>query len=634
MSATGDPSRHRMLLARLIRTLPSFALLAFAVAGQAADWRRFSEGRLIPDESYCDQPYVVITKDGNWLCTMTTGPGGESQPGQHVVARISRDQGRTWSPSIDIEPSGAIESSWVVPAVTPGGRVYAFYNYNGDDVRSIPGKTLTHATLLGWYVYRYSDDHGRTWSAQRHRLPLPVAELDRGNEWGGRVQMFWGVDKPTAFDGALVFAFTRLGRYEPRYPRAPAERPANDEWRRLAPTENGSGWVYRSDNIFTERDPARIEWKLLPEDGRGIRSAALDPLQQEHNLAVLPDGGLACILRTVHGYVAAAYSRDGGKSWTEPAPATYADGGHALKNSIACAAVWRTTDGKYLLWYHNNDDMQRGAGPPVTSRNAAWLAAGAVKDGRLVWSQPELVCYNAEPNRGSSYPDLIEDDGRFFISATNKREARVAAIDPALLDGLFRQESLREVASQGLVLAAVGATEMARPRPMPRLPNLAGGGGFSIEVAFTAASRRAGQVLVDSRDEKGAGVRLVTGGQGEVQLELSDGKNTFAWASDAGLLRAGARHHVVFSVDGGPKLVSVVVDGRLGDGGTARAFGYGRFVAPAKAGPDAALGDVSGGASLRVAPAFDGEIAVLRIYDRALRTSEAIGNFRATRAAR
>lgn len=36
-----------------------------------------------------------------------------------------------------------------------------------------------------------------------------------------------------------------------------------------------------------------------------------------------------------------------------------------------------------------------------------------------------------------------------------------------------------------------------------------------------------------------------------------------------------------------------------------------------------------GGKTLRVGPSFKGEIKALRIYDRYLRTSEAIGNFRA-----
>jgi hypothetical protein len=88
----------------------------------------------------------------------------------------------------------------------------------------------------------------------------------------------------------------------------------------------------------------------------------------------------------------------------------------------------------------------------------------------------------------------------------------------------------------------------------------------------------------------------------------------------------------VFIVDGGPKMVAVVVDGRLCDGGVERGYGYGRFVANAKAGAEAQLSDVTGGGSMRVAPDFRGEVGLVRIYDRALRTTEAIGNYRAVKA--
>ncbi len=619
------------MLCQLFRMqcVSALLLLGVAVTGRAADSRNFSEGRLIPKEGYCDQPYIVITRDGNWLCTLTTGPGTESQPGQHVVATISADQGRSWSHLIDIERAGPSESSWVIPAVTPGGRVYAFYDFNGEVVREIPGKKFINSTLMGWYVYRYSDDNGRTWSAKQYRLPLPVAALDRGNEWGGKVQMFWGIDKPAVIDGALMFAFTRLGRYEIRFPRAPAERPANDDWRRLAPTENGSGWVYRSDNILTESDPERIVWKLLPEDGRGIRSDALDPLQQEHNLAALPDGRIACILRTVMGYVAAAYSSDGGRSWTTPEATRYADGRGALKNSIACAMIWRTAAGKYLLWYHNNDDMRRGGGPAVASRNTAWLAAGIVHGGQLEWSQPELVSYNVDPNRGSSYPDLIEDGGRSYISATNKREARVGEVDPELLAGLFAQGTKHEVTKRGLLLEHSAPTAASISHPRPPLPNLAEGGGFSVEVALSATELRPGDVVLDTRESGGAGISIVAGRRQDLEIQLNDGRNTFTWASDPELLQPGRRHHVVFIVDGGPKMVSVVVDGRLCDGGAARAFGYGRFLPKTGAATTTVLADVSGGPNVRLAPALHGTLEVARIYGRALRTSEAIANFRA-----
>jgi hypothetical protein len=39
------------------------------------DPRHLSHGRQIPTESYSDQPFVVRTDDGAWLCCVTTGPG-------------------------------------------------------------------------------------------------------------------------------------------------------------------------------------------------------------------------------------------------------------------------------------------------------------------------------------------------------------------------------------------------------------------------------------------------------------------------------------------------------------------------------------------------------------------------------
>ena len=135
-----------------------------------SDPRNIRTGSVIPDEGYCDQPYVVVTKQGHWLCTFTTGRGREGQGGQHVVASISTDQGKTWSqPPIDIEPADGPEASWVMPLITPEGRVYAFYDYNGDRISTLGEKKNIRADMLGWYVYKYSDDEGRTWSKKRYR---------------------------------------------------------------------------------------------------------------------------------------------------------------------------------------------------------------------------------------------------------------------------------------------------------------------------------------------------------------------------------------------------------------------------------------------------------------------------------
>ena len=64
-----------------------------------------------------------------------------------------------------------------------------------------------------------------------------------------------------------------------------------------------------------------------------------------------------------------------------------------------------------------------------------------------------------------------------------------------------------------------------------------------------------------------------------------------------------------------------MVDGVLCDGGTSRQYGWGRF--------SKELGDVSGSGKLQIAPSLKGQLKSVRLYDRYLRTSEAVGNFRA-----
>jgi hypothetical protein len=99
---------------------------------------------------------------------------------------------------------------------------------------------------------------------------------------------------------------------------------------------------------------------------------------------------------------------------------------------------------------------------------------------------------------------------------------------------------------------------------------------------------------------------------------LNDGRTESRWDCDPGALQEGTHHHVAVIVDGGPKVVTFVVDGALCDGGEYRQFGWGRF--------SPHLRDVSGAETLRVAPSLDGELSMVRLYGRALRTSEAIGN--------
>lgn len=551
-----------------IRTSAACLLVAcaFAAAQDAADPRDVAAGLPIPDEGYCDQPRIVVLSDGTWVCVITTGPGHEGQAGQHVVATRSTDRGRTWSPLVDVEPSEPERpASYAVSYVTPFDRVYAFYTYNGDAVWARPGRDeRIRADTHGWWCYRFSDDAGATWS-ERRRVPMRVTACDRANDWGGKVQMFWAIGDPVrTTDGAVVFGFTKLRRYF---------------------LQDGEGWFWRSDNLDTEHDPDALRFELLPDGDHGLRNDAFGSVQEEFNVVPMSDGGLACVYRTTMGFPAIAYSRDGGHTWTEPAAMRYAPGGRVIRNPRACPKVWRTRDGRYVFWFHHH------GGTDFKGRNPAWLIGGVERDGVLIWSQPEIALFGADRSDATgrfSYPDLVEDGDRWFVAGTQKTVARVHELDAALLAGMWAQ-----VDAELDVAAPDDAIAVAEGEALPELPDLARGGGFSIAVTVGGEG-----TLVD-----GDGLR-VRAADGALRVELSDGTRSFAWTSDP--LPGGGSHRVVVTFDGGPKVVTVVVDGLLDDGGAARRRGFEWF--------DADLGR-PGQATARVP---------LRVFLRPLRTAEAV----------
>lgn len=559
------------------------------------DCRNIRLGRRIPDEGYCDQPYVILTPDGTWVCTMTTGPGREGDPRQHVVCTTSRDKGKIWSPLVDIEPSDGPEASWIVPVMVPSGRIYGFYTYNGDDVRTLNGKNI-RADVIGWYAYKYSDDAGRTWS-ERYRLPLRQTACDRGNDFRGKVQIFWGIDKPNLVGDRVVFAFTKLGKFM---------------------LEMGEGWLYSSDNLLTEHDAAKVHWDLLPEGQHGIRADQFGSVQEEHNLVPLRDGSLYCVYRTTKGFPCHAYSRDGGRNWTKAEPMTYTPGGRTIKTPRACPMVWRTKDGKFLFWYHNNS----GTNTSGQHRNPVWLTGGLEKDGRIHWAQPEILLYDPDPRLGMSYLDLLEEDGRYWVSETQKTVARIHELDRTLLEGLWSQGHVRTVAQQGLILdldASASGQEVRLPETCDL--DLTRLSGLALDLWFRLDDLAAGHTLVDSRNPEGAGLLLETAENGSVRLILSDGNTKAVWECDPGLLEPTTPHHLVAIVDSGPKIISFVVDGTLCDGGDRREAGWIRYAEP--------LGSVRGAGTLKIAPLPGAEVKRLRLYDRYLRTSEAVANFHA-----
>jgi len=201
-----------------MRSLFIAAFLCVLAVAQPHDPRNIIEGSVIPDEGYADQPYIVKTEDGAWLSVITTGPGNEGASGQHVVTRRSTDQGKNWSAAVDVEPSSGREASYAVLLKAPYGRIYVFYNHNTDNVRRVIADNPPYADgfarrvdSLGHFVFKYSDDHGRTWSARRYDIPVRDFAIDRQNPYGGKLKFFWNVGRAFAHGGAGYVPLHKVG---------------------------------------------------------------------------------------------------------------------------------------------------------------------------------------------------------------------------------------------------------------------------------------------------------------------------------------------------------------------------------------------------------------------------------------
>lgn len=567
------------------------SLFLSVIAQPKGDWRNILNAvGEIPDENYCDQPYVVKANNNDWVAVLTTGAGTESQQGQHIVASYSSDKGNTWSPLIDIESSKDPASSWGVPYVTPFGRIYVFYTFNGDTINTLNNKPLKHNSELGWYCFKYSDNNGRAWS-HRYRIPIRKTTIDYINPWNGDVQLFWGISKPFSLKGSMYFAFTKMA---------------------VHPQDMGEGFLYKSDNINTEKDPTKITWKMLPEGDDGISYTPLGVTQEEHNIVPLNNGDLYCFYRTTEGYPADSYSKDGGKTWITPTFASYADG-RVIKNPRACPRVFKASNGKYILWYHNNN-MKGYKG----LRNPAWVSGGIEKNGKMHWSEPEVLLYGDE-GQMMSYPDMVEEKGQFWITETQKEIARVHKIDSKLFEGMWRQGLDRNITKTGLLFERknIDTKDEIDSFKIPTLKE----NGLSVDLWLETSELVPNEVILDNSDEKGNGLKISITYKRTLQISLQDNEKRCEWDTDPGVIKVGKPQHVVFIIDGVADLLTTIVNGKFCDGGRYRNLGWTRF--------DKQIINISGSNKLSVNTKFNGKVQSLRVYDRYLSTSEAISNYHA-----
>lgn len=589
-------------------------LILCSVSFAQPDWRNIQNGWEIPTQSYADQPYIVKTDDGAWLCILTTGVGHEGDQGQVVAATRSKDQGRTWSDLTYLEPLDGPEASYAVPLKVPSGRIYVFYNHNTDNIRWVRADSAYYkdgkcyrVDSQGYYVFKYSDDHGKTWSKNRYTIPVREFEIDRQNAYQGEIRFFWNVGKAFSDQDKGYVPLHKVGGFGKGF------------------FTSNEGVLLMSPNILTENNPKKITWKTLPDGDIGLRAPqGGGPISAEQSFSVLSDGSFYVVYRTVDGHPVNSYSRDKGKTWRVPAYKTFANG-DLIKQPRAANFAWKCTNGNYLYWFNNH------GGKSYDDRNPAWISGGVEADGpegkEIHWSQPEILLYDDDPFVRMSYPDLVEENDEYYFTETQKAIARVHMVDKDLIEGLWAQFDTPKEISEGSILEMNGERKVSDKIKMPQLPIFVVRDskspsygtkhlktGFTIEMNVELSKLESGQTLLDNRTENGQGFVVRTTAANTIEIVMNDGRTESRWDSDP-FLELNKKHHIAIIVDGGPKIISFVVDGELNDGGDYRQFGWGRFNPNFRSanGGDLLVGE---------------RVSMLRLYDRALRVSEVVNNFK------
>lgn len=544
------------------------------------------------------------------------GPGDTAAIGRHPPAARGKEPIR--------DPRNAVNG---LPLPMPSGCLYADQPYV---VRLDGGAWLCLMTVgtIGevkgsenYAVAFVSRDRGRTWSDPvRCQSTYPVPLKSRS----GRIFALRPSDYAWSDDGGATWS-------EPLPTRTPdgdigwnVGMPlvvGEQVWIPWAEWKGGRDTVVHfnhSPNLLTEGDPEKVRFEQVatlkgPGWDRGGR------VSEEPHLAALRDGTFYCVFRTDQGHIAFSTSRDRGRSWSESRILTYADGRRPIRNPRACPSLWTCSNGKHLLWHHNH------GGTDYSERNPAWLSGGIERDGGILWSEPEPVLYldDLGYHHGRlSYPGFLEEDGRYRIFETSKTRAGMHEVGADFLEALWGQFGDGRVSRDGLAVElGPGELDGNPVFEMEKLPDLRLGMGFAADLWVELGDRAPGRVLLDNRREDGVGILLETAGGGALRLEMSDGRVVSSWTSDPGRIPAGAMCHIVITVDGGPKTLCFVTDGRIHDGGAARRFGWGRF--------HPAMGEVSGAGRIRIAPCLNGSVRRFRFYTRRLTISEAVAHWKA-----
>lgn len=321
----------------------------------------------------------------------------------HTMFARSEDEGQTWSPPKQIagpkdRGDPTFMTSWAFPMVSRLGRIYVIYNAH----KGVAGWVRFHTGSMAGIT---SDDNGVTWSAPQE-IPIPVSPYDDPE---AKIQPEWIVwQKPMRdLSGGYFVGFSHWIN------RAAAGLKEVANWTQI---ESVIEFI-RFTNIDQNPEPCDLDVRYsAPEKALRApsRGNPLVSVAQEPSLIRLPDQRLFCVLRSGSGYIWWSQSHDDGATWCSPRPLLDRDFGRPLLNPVASDPIYPLSDGRFILFYHNNPGgLAAGGMNDALPREPVFAALGEFRPNaeQPVWfSPPKLfistggICPDGVKRNSMGYP--------------------------------------------------------------------------------------------------------------------------------------------------------------------------------------------------------------------------------------
>jgi hypothetical protein len=339
--------------------------------------------------SWCWFPTIHRFRSGEILVGVVMSPDQVNSEGAFSAYCLSRDGGQTWSRRYTLGVGANQDGAWSevpdendqicqwgsYPEPARAGddthftAIMTRYSHGGRRVAmdlDVGFRTAEPAALWPTWLFAYSFDH-----------KLPIADTHILQQFGGRP---WGNIIRGAHGELLCLCY---------YTSQADERRAQEEAKTTA-----SRHRYHLHNVLLRSDDGGRSWseygKIAAVPAGGRPSWMGDEGCGEGSLALLPDGRLYAVYRTggKGGIIGNAWSSDGGKTWSPPAPIGF---------SGVAPRIHRLSNGMLVL-------VTGRPGPVVMHFNP---------DGRGEKWTRELTIYS---DKSTHYTDVLEvEPGKLLV---------------------------------------------------------------------------------------------------------------------------------------------------------------------------------------------------------------------------